>query len=120
MNPPTTRIRRHQQVPFTAVSVVRNRRLTVQLVGELDLACVELLEDCDHDADPTIREVVVDASELTFIDTAGVCSLLAFRQRQQGLGRRVHVIRAGQLVRKVVGLCGLTDLITDATPAGSS
>ena len=111
MNPPTTRIRRHQQVPFTAISVVRNRRLTVQLVGELDLACVELLEDCDHDADPTIREVVVDASELTFIDTAGVRALIEVKTRHSDRGRTVHLVNSVTLVRKVVSLYGRSDLL---------
>ena len=113
MNVPTTQIRQHRQVPFTVITLVGGGRLTLQLVGELDLACVELLEQCDHDPDQSIRDVVVDVAQLSFIDTAGVGALIALRQRQRSRGREVRVVGAGRLVRKVIGLCGPADLLAE-------
>ena len=95
MNVPATEIRHHRQVPFTVISILGRERLTLQLVGELDFACVRLLEECDYAADPTVRHVVVDAGQLQFIDTAGVGALIALRERQRSHGREVRVIRAG-------------------------
>lgn len=120
MNVPATEIRHHRQVPFTVISILGRERLTLQLVGELDFACVRLLEECDYAADPTVRHVVVDAGQLQFIDTAGVGALIALRERQRSHGREVRVIRAGPLVRKVVGLCGLTELLADGSGHASA
>jgi anti-anti-sigma factor len=103
----------HPQVPFAAqVSMTEDgHRLTLDLNGELDLACTDLLERDGHEDDAAVHDVRVDMSHLDFIDTAGVRALVEVKDRHLDRGRTVEMVNPVALVRKVVGLYGRADLL---------
>ena len=108
----TTQNYQHTEVPFAAqVTNTHDGHLTLDLSGELDLACTELLEQDGHEDDPSVHDVVVDMSHLEFIDTAGVRALVEVKDRHLGRGRTVEMVNPVALVRKVVGLYGRADLL---------
>jgi anti-anti-sigma factor len=103
----------HPEVPFAAsVSMTDDgHHLTLDLTGELDLACTDLLERDGHEDDASIHDVVVDMAHLDFIDTAGVRALVEVKDRHLDRGRNVQVVNPVALVRKVVSLYGRGDLL---------
>ena len=57
------------------------------------------------------RDVVVDLSELTFIDAAGLRALARTADRLRQEGRRLHLVRPGRHLRRLLRLAGLEELI---------
>ena len=109
----TSRSLSHPEVPFVAqVSTTDDgHHLTLDLTGELDLACTDLLERDGHEDDTAVHDVRVDMSHLDFIDTAGVRALVEVKARHLDRGRTVEMVNPVALVRKVVGLYGRADLL---------
>ena len=87
----------------------------VALHGELDVASADGL------ADALVEEaglvLVVDLSDLTFMDCSGIAALVAARSRirSSGLGQFV-LTRPGVIVRKTLEIVGLGALIMDGSP----
>lgn len=95
----------------------------VQLVGELDLANVGAVETelrLVERARPST--VVLDLSQLEFIDSSGIKLLVDARSRSRVNGHDLRLIRGPEAVQRVLDLCGLTDrlLFLDETEAASS
>jgi anti-sigma B factor antagonist len=87
----------------------------VALHGELDIASADGLADAFVEvAGPT---VVVDLSDLTFMDSTGIGALVVARNRvvSKGLGR-VVVTRPTTIVRKALEIMGLDAWIVDWSP----
>jgi anti-anti-sigma factor len=105
------RTARHPHVPFAVASDIRDGHLALDLSGELDLACSDLLERDGHEDDMSVSDVVVDMAHLEFIDTAGVRALVEVKNRHMDRGRTVKMVNPVGLVRKVVGLYGRSDLL---------
>lgn len=85
----------------------------VQVRGEVDLLTAHTLrgalmtvleEPADDDLDD---EVDVDLSAVTFMDAAGVSTLVQATHRASELGRVLRIRRPSPAVRRVVHLCGL-------------
>jgi anti-anti-sigma factor len=94
----------------------------VALEGEFDLASVPEAEERiaaaerDHP-----RELVIDVSRVTFMDSSGLRVLLAAHQRAQEQGRGFALVRGSDAVDrllKVTGLAGRLRLL-DAPPGDS-
>jgi anti-sigma B factor antagonist len=83
-----------------------------RLVGELDLSTAPLLAEAIHDRLGLDGDLVLDLSELTFIDSAGIRSLLDASHQLQGRGRLVlrSPTAAVSRVFEVVGIAGLPNL----------
>jgi anti-sigma B factor antagonist len=81
----------------------------VRLAGELDVA------SADKARDALIRiagsTVVVDLSELTFIDAAGLSALLSARRGIIDTGNDARFVNPSPRVRRVFGLLNLTHLL---------
>jgi anti-anti-sigma factor len=78
---------------------------TVQLQGELDLATATLHESQLERAAEEAPQLIVDLSELSFIDTAGIALLFRVTRRYLGEGRQVaFVARTGSVARRVLEL----------------
>ena len=105
------RIHHHPHVPFAVASDMHDGHLALDLSGELDLACSDLLARDGHEDDSSVSDVVVDMSHLEFIDTAGVRALVEVKNRHVDRGRTVRMVNPVTLVRKVVGLYGRADLL---------
>ena len=87
----------------------------VSFRGELDLSTADGLVDWLVDiAGP---KIVIDLSELTFMDSSGIA---VFVQAKNELGDSVVLTRPQPNVRRVFELTGLSDLFTDWDPEWSS
>lgn len=98
-------------VPFGIELTNSGDRQVVRLVGELDLAYAGPVRAALVGiAGP---EVVVDLSDLTFIDASGLSALVAARGQMATEGHRLLLVGAGSAVRRVFELTGLADLLTE-------
>ena len=93
----------------------------ILLAGELDSEEVNrLLTAVAHlPLDGDGRDVRVEASELTFVDSAGIRALLTFRERASESGVRVVIGRVTPNVYRVMDIAGLVDVFEIRDPAGS-
>jgi len=95
---------------------IRTRRdgstCTVALAGELDLANAEAFADELERAEPgraAPHEIVVDMTELEFIDSAGIAILVAAHHRLNADGGRFKLVRSqATAVCRILALTGLT------------
>jgi anti-anti-sigma factor len=87
----------------------------VALSGELDIVSAGFLTDALVEA--AASTVVVDLSDLTFMDCRGIGALVAARNSilASGLGQLV-VVRPSDIVRQALHLVGLSELIVEETP----
>jgi anti-sigma B factor antagonist len=85
--------------------------VTALLVGELDLAARE--EVVAKLSATAASKVVVDLSDLTFVDAAGVQTLLVAKRAISGRGRSVELRGAQGVVRRVFELCDLDGELAD-------
>jgi len=90
------------------------------LSGELDLRTVSRLEDeLSHD-DPPVSLVIVDLSQLEFIDSSGLHALLATHRRLQRSGGRLVIVRGSPQVQRVLEITGLDrlfEIVEEPPPA---
>jgi anti-anti-sigma factor len=86
----------------------------VRLRGELDLDTVDelatVLDECI--AHPTCHRVVVDLSEVTFIDSATVGAIIRMYKKAANAGHKLSVAGATGLVHRVLETLGVLDLLT--------
>jgi anti-anti-sigma factor len=89
-------------------------RATVLLDGELDLASGSPLRTrlatLVHD-DPPPRQVVVDLSQLAFVDASGIAVLMATHKALARQGGELVLRRPSALVRRVLALLKLQDVL---------
>jgi anti-anti-sigma factor len=79
--------------------------------GEVDMATVAVFERALERGTGPDRDLVVDLSELTFIDVWGLRALARAAAREQAAGRRLALTRPNHNVRRLLRLAGLGDLI---------
>lgn len=90
--------------------------LILELSGELDFSTVRGLPQPAQLTRRDVRSVLLDLSELTFCDVAGLRALLALRQAHVSQGRHFKAIRIPPRVRRVMDLCGIDDsLVVEST-----
>jgi len=94
--------------------------VTLILVGEVDMGAAGTLESAIHDAlyPPGRVAVVVDLARVTFLDCAGIGTLVA--GRNAAVRQRCHytVVNPQRQVRRVMELTGVHDaLIGNPLPA---
>ena len=87
----------------------------VSLHGELDLASADGVADAIVEVAGST--VVVDLSDLTFMDSSGIGALVVARNRglSEGMGRLV-VTRPTPIVRKAMEIVGLGEWIVEWSP----
>lgn len=108
--------------PFHIEVQTAGENATALLGGELDVAaaprCEAGLEAAIESSDATV--VVVDLSDLTFIDSRGMSSLLDVRRRLEARGRRMQVININPRVARFFEIAGLSELFDDEIGAAQS
>ena len=84
----------------------------VRLPAEVDLACAQEVRDSLLS---TVNRggihLVVDATEVTFIDSTGVNALIRARERAELLGGSVHVVSDASCVRRVLEVTQLSRVL---------
>ena len=100
---------------FEAVTQHRGESVEVALLGELDMAATFKLEsDIERQlAKDNVRRLVFDLAGLTFIDSAGLGSLLTIRDRTQDLGIEMVLRNISAPVRRILDLSGLGSVLLD-------
>jgi anti-sigma B factor antagonist len=91
----------------------------VELSGELDVASADFLTHAL--ADVAGSTVVVDLSDLAFMDSSGIGALVVARNRikAKGLGELV-LARPAAIVQKALEIVGLSAWIVDWSPDWAS
>jgi anti-anti-sigma factor len=87
--------------------------VTIALEGEFDLGGTEAFWAYVSEAlDSQPRSIVVDATGLTFIDSAGLMAVWRARDAAHAAGVAFRVSNATPPVRRIVELLGLEDLLS--------
>ena len=87
----------------------------VTLAGELDMTAAFKLEPEVERllAGRDVRRFVVDLAAVTFVDSAGLGTLLAMRHRSQDLGIEFALVNASAPVRRMLELSGTSSMLAD-------
>jgi anti-sigma B factor antagonist len=88
--------------------------VTLALSGELDVVSSPQLEQRLNEllAESHAR-VILDLSELAFVDSAGVSALIKARRQAELNGRTLVLARPTEQVHRVFALVGLADWLAD-------
>ncbi len=84
----------------------------IRLAGELDLDAHPALTEATRsllDPDP-VQRIDIDASKLTFVDSAGLVALLTLRTTAKRHGIETRLLAASPHLSRVLDLTGLDDL----------
>ncbi len=85
---------------------------TIELTGELDLVNAVTVQ---HELERVEREdaltILIDLSELTFIDSTGVRLVLSAHARSVADGGRLTLLRGPRAVQRVFEICGVDELL---------
>jgi anti-anti-sigma factor len=89
---------------LTIVTEHENGEAILRVAGALDLAGGDLLEDAIGPFVGTTPRVVVDLSEVHFIDSSGLGALIALHQRAADVGGELTLRAPSDAVRRVLDL----------------
>jgi anti-sigma B factor antagonist len=85
-------------------------RHVITLEGELDLDGVErVTEELERAEASDARQIVLDLSGLTFLDSSGVRLIVCANLRSRANGDRLRLIRGSTRVQRVFELTGVLD-----------
>jgi anti-anti-sigma factor len=103
--------------PFSFTVSTNGDRATVALRGELDLSGVDRAREAIEQAETgECPLLVLDLSELDFIDSTGLEVLLRAAQRAHESGRRLIVQRPSRYVRRLLEMTAIDqslDIVED-------
>ena len=106
-------------VPFSISTSTEGNLAQVALAGEVDLAAVPTVRD-QVDAcllGAVISDVVIDLSEVTFLDSSGISVLIGCLRQAREAGKALRVINIEGRAKEVLDMTGVTSLLTDGTHA---
>ena len=89
---------------LTIVTEHEDGEAILRVAGSLDLAGGDLLEDAVSPFIATTPRVVVDLSEVQFIDSSGLGALIALHQRAADAGGELTLRNPSDGVRRVLDL----------------
>ena len=84
--------------------------VSASVEGEVDTDNCERLEHHLKEAGAT-SDLVIDLSNVTFIDSSGISTLLRANEYQRESGRTFAVSDASPAVRRVLEITGLVDIL---------
>jgi len=102
---------------FSVDHVPDGGRIIVKVAGDIDLATADKLAESLEEAVGQASEVRVDLSEVTFLDSTGIRSLVQAYRSSQSRGGVFYVVGARQWVAKVLDVTGVGPLLA---PPGES
>jgi anti-sigma B factor antagonist len=99
--------------PIDAVATAEHDRLVVSIVGELDMAREFELLNLVTALDPVSAATVdVDLSEVDFVDSKGLDSILRTKTYLDLRGRQLRLVRPQKHFLRLLELAGLADVFT--------
>lgn len=85
---------------------------TIRLSGELDLATADDVQRELERVEATEADsIVIDLSELTFMDSTGVRLLVTAHARARADSNRLTLLRGGRAVQRILQLSGVEALL---------
>jgi anti-anti-sigma factor len=87
------------------------RVVTLAVEGELDLSTASVLADLPVDL--AGRDLVLDLSDVSFMDAAGVSAIVSLMSATETSGGRFRTRGAGGLVSRVLEIVGLGHILSD-------
>jgi anti-anti-sigma factor len=88
------------------------RALRVVLDGELDLASAPQLQAALDSAFAEADDVVLDLSRVPFMDSSGLCAIVAAVRGAQANGKRLQISSSlSAQVRRLLELAGMTEAL---------
>jgi anti-sigma B factor antagonist len=89
----------------------REKALIIQYVGELTINVVSELKERIYPelADPALAAIVVDLSEVEFLDSSGIGFLIALRSKVRNSSKLFFLLHPSQPVRKTLELVKLVN-----------
>lgn len=78
--------------------------------GEVDADNCDVVRAALIEAEPTAPKLVVDLSELTFLDSSGISMFLQVKNELDASGRELQLTSPTESVRRVLEITGLLDL----------
>ena len=98
--------------------IERDGRYLVEASGELDVSNVEVFDEAIVEAEATdAREIVVDLSELAFMDSSGLRAILQAHARSQADSNRLRLVRGPRRVQRVFELTGMESRLPFIAPS---
>lgn len=87
----------------------------ISVAGELDvLTAPKLAVAVQEGIDALATKIVIDAAELTFIDSSGINLLItAWNEMRDRATMPVVVTNLQPNVRRILDVCGVVDLVTE-------
>jgi anti-anti-sigma factor len=83
--------------------------MVIGLAGAVDVYTASAVEECFDDLDPAARQVVVDLSRVTLIDSAGMRELVRLRNRARDGHRAVGVVCPRLDLQRILEVAGLVE-----------
>lgn len=93
------------------VEIASGDRITCRPVGDLDLVGAQLLRGAATGMLATAGSIVVDLSEVTFIDSAGLSALVGLARRCNERGGQVCFVGPRRSVARVLAMTGVDRLL---------
>ena len=83
----------------------------VRVIGALDLGTAPILDAKLEEFDSITKPLVIDLSDVTFIDSSGISVLIQCQERREDdeNGSRVRLVVTRDAVRRVIEFTGLTE-----------
>lgn len=98
---------------FSVDWAITDGHTVVRLTGELDVGSVPCFAEALERAHARgARTIVLELSELRFIDSSGLHALVAALKRQRGVGGDVVLHGATPSTRRVLDITGLSTVFT--------
>ena len=84
----------------------------IVVAGEIDSATSPQLAAAIEEAmKVNTRRIEIDASGVTFIDSAGLRVLVAAQRAAEDQGRRIHVVSPSETTARLLEITGLTEYL---------
>ena len=83
---------------------------TVRVEGEIDIATRDELRDA---LEVFYGDLLVDMSDVTFLDSSGISTLVLQRIRLEATNHRLRIVNPSTAVRAVLAITGLEEWIED-------
>jgi anti-sigma B factor antagonist len=83
----------------------------VELAGEIDASLRDQASESMVDVLASQGTVVVDASQVTFIDSTGLAFLFQLKQVTQAEDRELHLRNPARVVTDLIEVAGMSDVL---------
>jgi anti-anti-sigma factor len=97
--------------PIEVTIETEGRSTRFRLRGELDITAADGLAEIVREVPDDCRQVVLDLSGVTFLDSSGIAFLVRERRSHQQAGRECSVVGTQGQPARVLELAGLDDLV---------